>query len=105
MYYVPVVLQDAGVTELKKQLLGCLVVGLCKTSFVMVGQVCVCPHPSFTRRLRRHAPTLNPELRGTVDSFVTNRTIRVWSGRQTLLNEGQRSHFRGVRYGATILSC
>ena len=46
MYYVPVVLQDAGVTELKKQLLGCLVVGLCKTSFVMVGQVCAPIRPS-----------------------------------------------------------
>jgi len=38
VYYVPVVLQDAGVTELKMQLLGCLVVGLFKTMFVMVGQ-------------------------------------------------------------------
>jgi hypothetical protein len=46
VYYVPVVLQDAGVTELKKQLLGCLVVGLCKTSFVMVGQVCAPIRPS-----------------------------------------------------------
>jgi hypothetical protein len=38
VYYVPVVLQDAGVTKLKMQLLGCLMVGVFKTMFVMVGQ-------------------------------------------------------------------